>query len=71
MSGSNEIKELGIVIVGASRVGKGMYGKILGFFPLTWSWVFRLLDTSSELWQRFVNCSSRDELVLDEVTVKI
>lgn len=63
------------LLIGAPGAGKGTQGKILGtvprFFHCACGDVFRSLDTRTELGQRFVHCSSRGELVPDELTVEL
>ena len=64
-----------ILLFGAPGAGKGTQGKILGqipgFFHLACGDVFRSLDTTSELGARFLQFSSRGELVPDELTVQM
>jgi len=62
-----------ILLFGAPGVGKGTQGKILGhipgFFHLACGDVFRSMDMTSDLGRKFMEHSSRGELVPDEVTV--
>jgi adenylate kinase len=62
-----------ILILGAPGSGKGTQGKILGtiprFFHCACGDVFRSLDTRTALGQKFVEYSSRGELVPDEITI--
>ena len=64
-----------VLLFGAPGAGKGTQGKILGkvpgFFHLACGDVFRSLDTTSELGRRFVEYSSRGELVPDELTLEM
>ena len=64
-----------ILLCGAPGAGKGTQGKILGqvpgFFHLACGDVFRSLDTNSELGKKFLEYSSRGELVPDEVTIEM
>lgn len=61
------------LILGAPGSGKGTQGKILGtiprFFHCACGDVFRSLDTRTTLGQKFVEYSSRGELVPDEITI--
>ncbi|HVE16381.1 MAG TPA: nucleoside monophosphate kinase [Chthoniobacterales bacterium] len=63
------------LIFGAPGSGKGTQGKSLGsvprFFHCACGDVFRAIDTRTPLGQKFVEYSSRGELVPDEVTVKL
>jgi len=62
-----------ILIVGAPGSGKGTQGKVLGaiprFFHCACGDVFRSLDTRTALGQKFVEYSSKGELVPDELTI--
>jgi adenylate kinase len=62
-----------ILLFGAPGVGKGTQGKILGhvpgFFHLACGDVFRAMDMTSNLGKKFLEHSSRGELVPDEVTI--
>jgi adenylate kinase len=64
-----------ILILGAPGSGKGTQGKVLGTIPrfhhLACGDVFRSLDTRTLLGQKFVEYSSRGELVPDDVTVQL
>jgi adenylate kinase len=63
------------LILGAPGSGKGTQGKVLGSIPrfhhLACGDVFRSLDTRTPLGQKFVEYSSRGELVPDDVTVEL
>ncbi len=63
------------LILGAPGSGKGTQGKVLGAIPrfhhLACGDVFRSLDTRTALGQKFVEYSSRGELVPDDVTVQL
>lgn len=64
-----------ILLFGAPGSGKGTQGKILGtvprFFHCSCGDVFRSLDTRTPLGQKFLEYSSRGELVPDDVTVQL
>ena len=64
-----------ILMFGAPGSGKGTQGKVLGtiprFFHCACGDVFRSLDTRTALGQRFVEYSSRGELVPDDLTVQL
>ncbi|MFO0874969.1 MAG: nucleoside monophosphate kinase [Phycisphaerales bacterium] len=64
-----------VLLFGAPGAGKGTQGKILGkvpgFYHLACGDVFRSLDTSSELGHKFVEYSSRGELVPDSLTIEM
>ena len=64
-----------ILLFGAPGAGKGTQGKILGkipgFFHLACGDVFRSLDMSSDLGRKFLEFSSRGELVPDELTIEM
>jgi adenylate kinase len=64
-----------ILLVGAPGAGKGTQGKILGhipgFYHLACGDVFRSLDLTSPLGKKFMEYSSRGELVPDELTVEM
>lgn len=64
-----------ILLFGAPGVGKGTQGKILGhvpgFYHLACGDVFRSLDMTSDLGQKFLSYSSRGELVPDELTIEM
>lgn len=61
------------LLFGAPGVGKGTQGKLLGQIPgfvhLATGDIFRSLDKQSPLGKKFVEYSSRGELVPDELTV--
>src|SRR4051794_40837217 len=63
------------LIFGAPGSGKGTQGKILGsiprFFHFACGDVFRALDTRTLLGQKFLEYSSRGELVPDDLTVQL
>lgn len=63
------------LIFGAPGSGKGTQGKTLGsiprFFHCACGDVFRSIDTRTPLGRKFVEYSSRGELVPDEVTVEL
>ena len=63
------------LILGAPGSGKGTQGKVLGSIPrfhhLACGDVFRSLDTRTTIGQKFVEYSSRGELVPDDVTVEL
>ncbi len=63
------------LILGAPGSGKGTQGKVLGSIPrfhhLACGDVFRSLDTRTAIGQKFVEYSSRGELVPDDVTVAL
>jgi adenylate kinase len=75
MSKVFETKRPAIILLGAPGAGKGTQGKILGmiprFFHCECGNVFRSLDTRTPLGQKFVEYSSRGELVPDELTVEL
>lgn len=64
-----------LLILGAPGSGKGTQGQILGHIPrfhhLACGDVFRSLDTRTPLGQKFVEYSSRGELVPDDLTVQL
>ena len=64
-----------ILLFGAPGVGKGTQGKILGhvpgFYHLACGDVFRSLDMTSPLGKKFLEHSSRGELVPDELTIEM
>lgn len=64
-----------LLILGAPGSGKGTQGKVLGSVPrfhhLACGDVFRSLDTRTPLGQKFVEYSSRGELVPDDLTVQL
>jgi adenylate kinase len=75
MSKVFDTKRPAIILLGAPGAGKGTQGKILGtiprFFHCECGNVFRSLDTRTALGQKFVEYSSRGELVPDELTVEL
>lgn len=64
-----------LLILGAPGSGKGTQGKVLGSIPrfrhFACGDVFRSLDTRTPLGRKFVEYSSRGELVPDDVTVEL
>jgi adenylate kinase len=64
-----------LLILGAPGSGKGTQGKVLGSVPrfhhLACGDVFRSLDTRTLLGQKFIEYSSRGELVPDDLTVQL
>lgn len=64
-----------VLLLGAPGAGKGTQGKILGqipgFFHLACGDVFRSLDTTSDLGAKFLDYSSRGELVPDALTIEM
>jgi adenylate kinase len=64
-----------LLILGAPGSGKGTQGIVLGRVPrfhhLACGDVFRSLDTRTPLGQKFVEYSSRGELVPDDLTVQL
>ena len=72
-SSSNRFKTF--LILGAPGSGKGTQGKVLGGIPrfhhLACGDVFRSLDTRTTLGKKFVEYSSRGDLVPDDVTVEL
>lgn len=72
---ANDTKRPAILILGAPGSGKGTQGKALGmvprFFHCACGDVFRALDTRSELGQKFVEYSSKGQLVPDELTIQL
>lgn len=64
-----------ILLFGAPGAGKGTQGKILGhvpgFYHLSCGEVFRTLNVNSELGRKFVEYSSRGELVPDDLTIRM
>ncbi len=63
------------LLLGAPGSGKGTQGKILGtiprFFHLSMGDVFRALDTRTVVGQKFLDFSSRGQLVPDELTMDL
>ena len=64
-----------VLLFGAPGAGKGTQGKILGkvpgFYHLACGDVFRSLDMASDLGKKFMEYSSRGELVPDELTIEM
>jgi adenylate kinase len=75
MSKVFETKRPAILLLGAPGAGKGTQGKILGKIPRLFHCecgnVFRSLDTTTPLGKKFVEYSSRGQLVPDELTVEL
>ena len=71
----HDIRKPAFLVLGAPGSGKGTQGKILGsiprFFHCACGDVFRSLDTRTPLGQKFIEYSSRGELVPDELTVDL
>ena len=63
------------LLLGAPGSGKGTQGQILGSIPrlfhLSIGDVFRALDTRTPIGQKFVDFSSRGQLVPDEITMDL
>jgi adenylate kinase len=63
------------LLLGAPGSGKGTQGKILGSIPrlfhLSMGDVFRALDTRTIIGQKFMDFSSRGQLVPDEITMEL
>ena len=72
---SPETRRPAILIIGAPGAGKGTQGKVLGTIPrfihCACGDVFRSLDTRTPLGKRFIQFSSRGELVPDELTIEL
>jgi adenylate kinase len=64
-----------VLLFGSPGVGKGMQGKLLGNVPgfvhLATGEIFRALDKQSPLGKKFVEYSSKGELVPDDVTIQL
>jgi adenylate kinase len=64
-----------ILLFGAPGVGKGTQGKLLGKIPgmyhLATGDIFRSLDRESDLGRKFLEYSSRGELVPDDLTIQV
>lgn len=75
MTKAFETRRPAILILGAPGAGKGTQGRILGsiprFFHCACGDVFRSLDTRTTVGRRFVEYSSRGELVPDELTIEL
>jgi len=75
MTKALDVRRPALLILGAPGAGKGTQGKILGsiprFFHCACGDVFRSLDTRTAIGRRFVEYSSRGELVPDELTVEL
>jgi adenylate kinase len=69
------VKYKAILLFGAPGSGKGTQGKILGAIPgfrhFACGDVFRSLDLTSPLGLRFLEYSSRGELVPDDLTIEL
>lgn len=63
------------LLLGAPGSGKGTQGKIIGaiprFFHLAMGDVFRALDTRTAIGQKFIDYSSKGQLVPDAVTMEL
>ena len=68
-------KRPALIILGAPGSGKGTQGQILGSVPrfvhCACGDVFRSLDTRTAIGRKFVDYSSRGELVPDELTIEL
>ncbi|MGJ8673326.1 adenylate kinase family protein [Rubritalea sp.] len=75
MANESNSKRPAILILGAPGSGKGTQGKALGmvprFFHCACGDVFRSLDTRTELGKKFVEYSSKGQLVPDELTIQL
>lgn len=75
MSDPLQVRRPALLILGAPGSGKGTQGSALGsiprFFHCACGDVFRSLDTRTEIGRRFVEYSSRGELVPDELTIEL
>lgn len=75
MATESNKKRPAILILGAPGSGKGTQGKALGmvprFFHCACGDVFRALDTRTEIGQKFVEYSSKGQLVPDEFTIEL
>jgi len=75
MSKAFERRRPAFLVLGAPGAGKGTQGKVLGsiprFFHCACGDVFRSLDTRTAVGRRFVEYSSRGELVPDELTIEL
>ena len=75
MPDKSDQKRPAFLMLGAPGSGKGTQGKVLGAIPRFYHFacgdVFRSLDTRSELGKRFLEYSSKGELVPDELTMEL
>jgi adenylate kinase len=75
MPNATNQKRPAFLMLGAPGSGKGTQGKVLGAIPRFYHFacgdVFRSLDTRTDLGQRFLEYSSKGELVPDELTVEL
>jgi adenylate kinase len=75
MRGFSAMKYRTYLLLGAPGSGKGTQGKILGaiprFFHLSMGDVFRALDTRTPIGKKFIDYSSKGQLVPDEVTMEL
>jgi adenylate kinase len=75
MTKALDVKRPAFLILGAPGAGKGTQGKILGsiprFFHCACGDIFRSLDTRTSIGRRFVEYSSRGDLVPDELTIEL
>ncbi len=75
MRGFSAMKYRTYLLLGAPGSGKGTQGKILGaiprFFHLSMGDVFRALDTRTPIGRKFIEFSSKGQLVPDEVTMEL
>ncbi|MGE9271172.1 MAG: adenylate kinase family protein [Verrucomicrobiales bacterium] len=75
MSNAHKFRRPPHLLIGDQGSGKGTQGKILGsvprFFHCACGDVFRSLDTRTAIGRRFVEYSSKGELVPDELTVEL
>jgi adenylate kinase len=75
MRGFSAMKYRTYLLLGAPGSGKGTQGKILGaiprFFHLSMGEVFRALDTRTPIGKKFIDYSSKGQLVPDEVTMEL
>lgn len=75
MAETRQSKRPAVLILGAPGSGKGTQGKALGmiprFFHCACGDVFRSLDTRTEVGKKFVEYSSKGQLVPDELTIQL
>jgi adenylate kinase len=75
MPNATNQKRPAFLMLGAPGSAKGTHGKELGALPRFYHFpcrdVFRSLDTRTDLGQRFLEYSSKGELVPDELTVEL